>query len=172
MFKPGINFGIFYFWNSIKDSVLTYIDHIKFSFVPIWYKRRSNRVWSEAWLVNSFKSPRRSDRTQKSHSLIFMIRSCRNNSSQQFWLHLFSFKLSRGKGTLFFFFHDIDITVSFVSFLQTLIKSCYHLAVSCYSFLFGHEFVCLHCQLLGYDTKLLAAIPKYILWFGLQDCDM
>ena len=128
MFKPGINFGIFYFWNSIKDSVLTYIDRIKFSFVPIWYKRRSNRVWSEAWLVNSFKSPRRSDRTQKSHSLIFMIRSCHNNSSQQFWLHLFSFKLSRGKGTLFFFFsrywYYSEFCFIFANINKELLSSC------------------------------------------------
>ena len=38
-------------------------------------------------------------------------------------------------------FHDVDIKVSFVSFLEILIMRCYFLIGSCYSFLFVCVFV-------------------------------
>ena len=65
-------------------------------------------------------------------------------------------------------FYDTNIMVSFVSYLQTLTRSCFFLVVSCYLFLFMR----VQCQLSVYDTEFFAAKPKYIARFGLQTCDI
>ena len=65
----------------------------------------------------------------------------------------------KGKGSVIF--GDVDIIMSFVSFLQTFTKSCYFLIVS-YHFFYLCVRVCVHCQFSKYDKTLLAVMSRYI----------
>ena len=51
--------------------------------------------------------------------------------------------------------HNVDIIVNFVSFLQTLTKSCYFLYCFMLFILFECVFVRMHCQLWMYDISCL-----------------